>query len=127
MAMQIYTTYRFGFYIPSKDCFIGATAIHTDPFSGDLWVVRAHIKGEPSLVEHLSEVSLAQVFLFERGTEGDARRIGVKWTGCRWSPIDLDATKSEYASERLVLTGVTYGPVEDIKREDVPQTFKVSP
>ena len=123
-AVMIYKSFRFGFYLPEKDKFIGANSVHTDPFTGDLWVVRAHIKGEPTLAEHFSEISKGQVFLFEQGVNNDARRIGVKWEGQRWSPLDLDATENSVAVERLVLTGATYGPVDDIEAKDVPQSFK---
>jgi hypothetical protein len=125
--MMVYKSFRFGFYLPEKDQFVGSSSIHTDPFTGDLWVVRAHIKNEPTLVQHFSETLIGQVFFFERGMDGDARRIGVKWTGHRWSPIDADATENLVAMERLVLTGVTYGPVDDIEAKDVPQPFKTTP
>jgi hypothetical protein len=126
-AWTPYRAFRFGLYLPGKDKFIGCSAIHTDPFTGELWVTRAHLRDEPTLEESLSAVKVAQVYFFDRTEDGiaSARMINVTWTKHRWVPIDLDAADSNVALERLVLTGTTYSAVKDVAKEDVPASFKL--
>ena len=100
----IYKSFRFGFYIPEKGEFIGASAIHSDPFTGDLWIVKAHVKGEPTLATSLADVSSANIFLFEQGAGGGARKLNACWSGARWSPLDMDATENKPALDRMILT-----------------------
>ena len=120
-STDVFRTFRFALFLPNYGRVVGCSMVYSDPFTGNLWIERAHQGHEPSLREHLRGEKTVEVWLFQHLAAGGlARRISVTWDDLRWLPFDLDATASSVALERLVLVSPYYeGPV-DVAADDLP-------
>jgi len=127
MRSEPFMSFRFAVYLPETDEVIGATMVYSDPFTGGLWIGKAHVEGERTLGHKLAEIKKCEVWMFPRGiwlddkkSDTHGRKIRVYWGSMRWVPFDLDATKSEAALEYVCLEGAQYQIVEDVHATEFP-------
>jgi len=72
----------------------------------------------PSLASLLEGHRDAQVVILQK-LEKNTRKIEITWKAQTWAPLDLDASKSEVALERVILHDVEYGEPVDAYGEDI--------
>ena len=120
---HLFRSFRFALYLPKVERVVGCSAVFCDPFSGNMWVERAHQSDQPTLAQLFEVEERVEVWLFEvlAAKDGRARRIAVTWDlPVRWLPFDLDAKASEPAIERVVLLNPKYGDPVDVSYADLP-------
>jgi hypothetical protein len=125
---EIFMAFRFAVSIPDKVDVIGASSVFTDPFTGSLWIGRAHRADERTLGQIFSEVNHCEIWMFTRGVwapgetpkEARARKIKVTWPKMRWVPFNLDAAQASAALEYVCLEDATYQAVENVTAADFP-------
>lgn len=125
---EIFMAFRFAVYIPDRTEVIGASMVYTDPFTGSLWISRAHRTNERTLGQVFAEINQCEVWMFTRGVwakgeapkQARARKIKVTWPSMRWVPFNLNATEGEAALEHVCLENAQYFAVEDVLASDFP-------
>lgn len=121
-------SFRFAVLIPEQPEVVGASMVYSDPFTGALWIGRAHRQGERTLGQIFAETNKCEVWMFTRGVwakgeppqDARARKIKVYWGNMRWVPFNLDASKGDAALEYVCLEGATYQSVEEVAASDFP-------
>lgn len=119
IAQDIFRAFRFALYLPKGQRLAGCSSIYTDPFSGNVWIERAHQGTELTLRELFTDEEEVEVWLFQ-ALHGSGRRITMRWTDTRWMPLDLDASASRPAMERLALLQPSYALPLEFACDDLP-------
>ena len=117
----LFSAYRFVVRFPVTDTLVAVHSIFQDPFTGSLWMGRAHAESEPTLMQQLVEAVHLEVWLLPRhGAGGACRCLPVTCVGKpQWFPLDLDSGRCDVAMEWLCWSDCQVGGVGDPVR-DVP-------
>jgi hypothetical protein len=77
-------------------------------------VTRCHEAFEQTLMDYLTGAPSLEVRLFS--TAGHYRTFSMSMAGAKleWMPFDLDASSSNIALDRVLITGIRYGGYADI-------------
>jgi len=121
----IYTTWRVLILLPDRgNEKVLAQSVYSDPFTSTLWIGRAHIEGERSLAQKLSEEHRVDVWLLPYKESGMARRISVEFARVRACPIDLDCRTAEVALDWVALEESRYSFPVDVPAEEQPEPVR---
>lgn len=97
----------FLFHLVIGDQKVSAASCITDPFSGTLWLARAHSKSRPTWSELLTDIFSIVVTMNDRDAS-PARSIEVEFDSLDWRPIHMDASKDDLAMDWVGLVGARY-------------------
>lgn len=117
-----YLSHRFAVYVRCRA--VMAHTIYTDPFTGTLWIGRAHQRERNMLAVDIGPCDKIEVWLLSRGTSLSSRMLSYKFDGTMEVPTDLDASMDDVAMEWLGLKNAVFVEKQDFLFDRMPSELK---